>query len=63
MENYEIGLTCDPENIEAVNACVERMRNDKIFYNHCKENLKLAKEELCWEHEKSVLEEAYKNKL
>lgn len=39
--------------------CVERMRTDKAFYAQCKENLKIAKCDLCWEKEKEVLKEAY----
>lgn len=60
IEKYEIGLTCDPDDVNAINACVERMRTDKMFYNQCKENLKKAKEDLCWEKEKFILMEAYK---
>lgn len=59
VENYRIGLTCDPTDFDAINECVEKMRCDKEFYLQCKENLKTAKQELCWEKEKLVLEKAY----
>ena len=60
VEKYQIGLTCDPTDIEAINSCVERMRIDKQFYAKCKENMKIAKQELCWEKEKKILKAAYK---
>ena len=60
IEKYQIGLTCDPLDTKAMSSCIQQMRNDKEFYARCKENLKLAKEELCWEHEKQVLIRAFK---
>ena len=59
IDKYQIGLTCNPTDIDAINTCVERMRTDKAFYAQCKENLKIAKRDLCWEKEKEVLKEAY----
>jgi len=60
IDQYQIGLTCEPENLGEINDCVEKLRKDKVFYNQCKNNLKLAKLELCWENERNVLFEAYK---
>ena len=60
IDFYQIGLTCDPLDADAIHQCVEKMREDKAFYTECKENLKLAKSDLCWEKEKKVLEEAFK---
>jgi len=59
VEAYGIGLTCDPDNLEEINACIEKMRTDKAFYTQCKENLRQAKEDLCWENEKRKLIGAY----
>jgi hypothetical protein len=59
VDRYGIGLTCDPENIDDINACIERMRTDRVFYDQCKQNLRLAKSELCWEKEKENLRKAY----
>ena len=59
INKYQIGLTCPPNDIEAAFKCVERMRTDKAFYAQCKKNLKIAKQELCWEKEKEELKEAY----
>ena len=58
-KKYNIGLLCDPENIEEINECIEKMRTDKLFYDNIKENTKTAKKDLCWEHEKNVLINAY----
>lgn len=60
VDEYQIGLTCDPLDTDAMSACIERMRTDKEFYARCRENLKKAKEELCWEKEKKKLEKAIK---
>lgn len=63
VEQYGIGLTCDPTDLEEIDRCVEIMRTDKTFYGQCKENLKKAKEDLCWEREKVVLQEAYRRAM
>ncbi len=61
IDQYEIGLTCDPEDLDAINSCVERMRTDTGFYMRCKHNLGKAKQDLCWEKEKQVLIDAFKS--
>lgn len=63
VDKYQIGLTCDPNDVNAINDCIERMRTDKEFYEKCKANLKIAKRELCWENEKKTLISAYKKLL
>ena len=60
VNSYDIGLACDPTDINQINNCVEKMRTDKALYNQCKENTKRAKYELCWEKEKTALKEAYR---
>jgi len=60
IDKYEIGLTCNPENIESINSCIEKMRTDKEFYTKCKNNLVTAKNDLCWEKEKEKLKDAFK---
>jgi glycosyltransferase involved in cell wall biosynthesis len=60
VNEYGIGLMCDPSDIQDINAQIERMRTDKEFYESCKRNLLKAKEELCWEREKEKLVSAYK---
>ena len=63
VDKYQIGLTCDPNDINAINNCIERMRTDQEFYAKCKANLRIAKRELCWENEKKVLISAYEKLL
>lgn len=55
IKYYGIGLCCEPDDLQQINECIERMRNDKQFYHSCKENLKCAKSDLCWEKEKKKL--------
>ncbi|MBQ0005288.1 MAG: glycosyltransferase [Clostridiales bacterium] len=59
VEGEEIGLTCNPTDVIAINQCVEKMRTDAAFYQKCKANLKSAKEKYCWEKEKQRLKDAY----
>jgi glycosyltransferase involved in cell wall biosynthesis len=61
IDYYDIGFTCDPANVEDINECVERMRTDKELYLKFKDNLIKAKNELCWEKEKTALVDAYRN--
>ena len=63
IDKYQIGLTCNPNDINEINKCVELMRTDKEFYARCKANLKVAKCELCWENEKKILISAYRKLL
>ena len=56
VDKYHIGLTADPENIDEINMCIERFRQDERFYSECKRNLLVAKKELCWENEKKKLQ-------
>ena len=60
VDRYGIGLTCNPEDINSINDCVEKLRTDNQFYRLCKQNVYEAKKELCWEKEKSGLAIAYK---
>lgn len=59
IRDYDIGLAVDPDNLEEIVAAIQRMRDDREFYVVCKENLKRAKEDLCWEREKTALKKAY----
>lgn len=57
---YKIGLKVNPADVIQVMNAIKKMRDDKEFYAKCKENLKQAKKELCWENEKKSLENAYR---
>ena len=63
IDEYEIGLTCAPDDLDAVHACVAKMREDAAFYARCGENLGRAKEDLCWEKEKEILKDAFRAKI
>ena len=60
ITKYGIGLTCNPSNPKEIAKCVRRLREDNELYTHIKESLKVAKQELCWENERKVLDEAYR---
>lgn len=59
VSEYGIGICIDPYNMDEMIAAVRKMQSDKEFYASCKENIIIAKEELCWEKEKKKLQEAY----
>ena len=59
VEQYRIGLCCPPGDLEASDACLEKLLTDREFYRQCRDNLRSAKEELCWEKEKQILTDAY----
>ena len=56
---YGIGLTVDPHDVDAIASSLERMRDDAALRQSCKEGLKEAKGDLCWEREQAVLRDAY----
>jgi len=61
IENYNIGLICDPSNTKSITDCIIRMRSEKKEYNLYIANLKDAKKTLCWENEKLILKKTYTN--
>lgn len=62
-KKYSIGIKVNPSNVDEIAYAIEKMRTNKEFYQKCKENLEVAKKELCWENEKKELKEAYKEIL
>ena len=61
INDYGVGICAKPDDVEAIAAAIMRMRDDKAFYESCKTKLISAKETLCWENERKVLEEAYRS--
>ena len=60
LEGYGVGLAVNSSSAETIAEAVIRMRDDRELYARFKANLVKAKEELCWENEKTPLYEAYK---
>lgn len=58
-ENYQIGISVDPNNIVKIATSITKMKEDKEFYYQCKSNMISAKNELCWDNEKKILKKAY----
>lgn len=63
IKDFDIGLTCDPADPEAMSKCLERMRTEPELSKRFVSNLRKAKEELCWEKESLILAEAYREIL
>lgn len=59
VKQYNIGLLIPASNGQALADAIKRLRDDKELYNTFKNNLKIAKENLCWEKEKYILIEAF----
>lgn len=63
VSRYGIGLRVNPESPEEIAAAIQRLKDDREFYALCKENLKRAKQELCWQTERQALQNAYRRIL
>ena len=59
VHDYGIGLAVNPESVKDIAAAMRQLKDDRKFYAACKENLKRAKEDLCWEKEQAALKQAY----
>ena len=59
VEEYGIGLTINPHDVGAIASSLERMRDDTALRQSCKEGLREAKRDLCWEREQGALRDAY----
>lgn len=60
VNNYGVGLLAEPGDADSIAAAVERLKNDEELRARIRQNLRLAKTELCWEKEGRVLIDAYK---
>jgi len=59
INQYKIGLTCDPHNINDIASLIKIIKNDTEGYKIFKANLKTAKNDLCWENERHLLKSEY----
>lgn len=58
IEQYGIGLLCDPTNVNSIMKQVQILKGNSLLYEKLKKNVLDAKENLCWENEKQVLKDA-----
>jgi glycosyltransferase involved in cell wall biosynthesis len=63
INKYKIGLLCAPNKVETLVAAIRDLMGNKGIYYIYKENLKLAKKDLCWENEKKLLLEEFAKTL
>ena len=63
VREYDVGLLVNPESVEEIGCAVRKMQKDTALYMRFKNNLKKAKEELCWEREERTLIQAYQSVL
>ena len=59
VEEYNIGICCDPSKPEEIAKSIILMQSDNLKYNSHKKGLLVAKEIFFWEKEQQVLIEAY----
>lgn len=61
IDLYDIGITCDPYDMENVCKSVSKLKDNPQMYFRLKENLIKAKKELCWEKENLKLKKSLNN--
>lgn len=55
INEYNIGIVCKVGDIDGMKQAVRQLIEDKDLYEEMKQNLLIAKKELCWENEKTKL--------
>lgn len=63
INDYNIGLCCDPEDTADIANVINKMKSDEELYARFKHNLIQAKKDLCWENEREILKKAYQKIL
>lgn len=58
-DSYNVGVVCDPINTYEIASCINKLYSDGKLNIELKDNLRIAKEKLCWENEKMRLMDAY----
>lgn len=61
VKQYDIGLLVNGNDPDSIKKGIQSMSSDCKLYDHYKANLKIAKKNLCWENEKQILINAYRN--
>lgn len=54
-KEYNIGISTDCSKVENISKSIKKLMNDKVLYQNLKNNLIVAKNDLCWENERSNL--------
>ena len=58
VREYDIGLLVSEDDEKSVAEAVLKLWKDKSLYDRLKNNMDMAKEDLCWENERLKLKEA-----
>lgn len=61
VNKYRIGIAVNPSSVEEIELALRKIKDDVSCYSQFKSNLRIAREELCWEVEKEILAKAYYN--
>lgn len=57
---YGLGIAINPDSENEMDNAIRKLSTDKTFKEECINNCKKAKEILCWENEKNIVEEMYR---
>ena len=59
VEKYGNGLLCNPDSMNSINECVEKLRTNRKLYTEIKMQTMKARLELNWEKECTGLRKSY----
>ena len=59
VDKYKVGVIAKWDDIDDIVSKAEGLLSDKGLYSETKSNVAAAKEELCWENEKKILQDIY----
>lgn len=59
VKQYQVGVIAESLTPEAIAGAVEQLQRDPAKYALCKQNCRLAAQQLTWENEEKVLEKIY----
>lgn len=59
VRRYDIGILVDPSDLAQMGSAVDQLRQDTAMRARLRQNLALAKAELCWENEQQRLKNVY----
>lgn len=59
LNKYNIGVSVNPTEIKEIVSAINNLKNNTQTYLNYKENLRIAKDILCWENERELLRKKY----